>query len=88
MELEKKLKLIESENKKLKAELKTSRIFEDSVKSIFTSGQIKKLKNPNMKINWNMDDIFSANCLHSAGPGAYITCIFIIKDILFPAHPL
>lgn len=42
----------------------------DSMRSIFTEGQIRKLMSPG-DINWRWPDISSAICLHAAGPRAY-----------------
>lgn len=40
------------------------------MKTIFTEGQIRRLKTTS-KANWNWQDISSAICLHAAGPRAY-----------------
>ena len=47
MEMDKKMKELERENAKMKIKLKEFQNLDNSVKKIYTSGQIKKLKNPN-----------------------------------------
>ena len=64
MEMEKKIKALERENTKMKMKLKEFHNLDNSVKKIYTSGQIKKLKNPNKNLNWSLDDISAAICLH------------------------
>ncbi|KAM8717279.1 hypothetical protein ACLKA7_004047 [Drosophila subpalustris] len=43
----------------------------ESLKSIFTESQVRKLQNGGKRIKWNQDDITYASCLHAAGPRAY-----------------
>lgn len=71
MELEEELKKSREDNRKMETKCSRLQNFQNSVKHIFTNGQIKKLQNKNKRINWKIEDISSAICLHSAGPRAY-----------------
>lgn len=63
---------LENEIKKHKAQEICSNKFEKSVEKIFTSGQIRKLKDPHARIvHWTVNDIAHAIALHAAGPRAY-----------------
>ena len=71
MELEEMVKALENEKTILKEEQKQLENLENSVRHIFSSGQIQKLKNPNKQINWTIDEISNATSLYAAGPRAY-----------------
>lgn len=42
-----------------------------AIDQVFTSGQKRKLLNPNKRIHWNWEDISYGISLHSTGPRAY-----------------
>lgn len=56
---------------KLEAEIARLKAEKEAIEAIFTEGQIKKLKNPNKRISWTVDDISRAITIYSAGPRAY-----------------
>lgn len=61
---------LESENKDLKLKLEQANLLINSLRKIFTEGQIRKMMNSG-KVLWKWEDISNAICLHAAGPRAY-----------------
>lgn len=43
----------------------------NTIQTIFTAGQMKRLENPNRRLNWSADDISNGVALHATGARAY-----------------
>lgn len=71
MRLQKKITDLQRENAKLLEELGKTQMLTDSLNTIFTKSQVRKLENGGKRVQWNHDDISNAVCLHAAGPRAY-----------------
>lgn len=78
---EKEIKILQNEIEKLKRSTFKDETLKQSVKSIYTRGQIDKLKYPNKRPRWSADDIANAVAIYSAGPRAY-------RLLLKKGHPL
>lgn len=71
LRLQKQVAELKRENATLLKRLQEMQTLSDSLKSIFTESQIRKLQNGGKRIKWNQDDMAYASCLHAAGPRAY-----------------
>lgn len=67
----------------LKAEVAALEEDKKALKKLFTPNQIKKLKNPNKRLNWTVDDISKAIVIHSSGARTYR--LLLKKGYPYPA---
>lgn len=63
--------MLSNENQKLKKQSNDNENYVAGLDSFFTSGQKRKLLNPNKRVRWSWEDISYGISLDAVGPRAY-----------------
>lgn len=71
MNLQRKVAELNKENDKLLKKVLETQMLRDSLKTMFTESQIRKLETGRKRVKWSQEDISNAISLHNAGPRAY-----------------